>query len=125
MTLTQGAVPQWRDISTAPKDGTRILITDGKRFTAASWTFYEERPTVSLGYGEKGIPAGGWPRWPGQTWSTERVPNPKAGERTYYWHEDNPVAFSEDDEDSPDYDGNFERMTPTHWMPLPPPPEQP
>lgn len=25
MTLTQGAVPQWRDISTAPKDGTVFL----------------------------------------------------------------------------------------------------
>jgi hypothetical protein len=25
MTLTQGAVPQWRDISTAPKDRTPIL----------------------------------------------------------------------------------------------------
>lgn len=37
MTLTQGAVPQWRDISTAPKDGTNILAHEDGATTVVYW----------------------------------------------------------------------------------------
>jgi hypothetical protein len=118
-------VAEWQPIETAPKDGTNIIVTDGKLFTRAYWTFYEEPKKTSLGYGDPATkkPEGGWPRYPGHAWSTEQVPNPRAGERRYYWSIDNPVSFLDADAVAPDYDGRFEDIQPTHWMPLPEPPE--
>ena len=115
----------WQPIESAPRDGTSVLIADARCFTRAYWTFREEPPTTSLGYGDPatGIPEGGWPNHKRQTWSITQVPNPKAGRRTYFWLQDNPIAFAEDDIQAPDYDGCFESITPTHWMPLPQPPE--
>ncbi len=78
----------WQPIETAPKDGTRILMADGKLFTAGRWA--------------KSI----WT--PGGRWST-----------------DYPIAFLEDDEETVNHDGGFDNEVdhPTHWMPLPEPPE--
>lgn len=114
----------WQLIETAPRDGTRILIANRTHMTAAKWWYYEEPATTSLGYGnpQTGVPEGGWSKYPGQSWSTEQVPNPKAGERHYSWYQDNPVAFSENDQQCPDHDGNFDDFEPTHWMPFLEPP---
>jgi hypothetical protein len=115
---------EWQPIETAPKDGTRVLITDGTLMTAAKWWYYEEPATTSLGYGDPktGVPEGGWPKHPGHIWSMDDVPNPSAGKRRWSWYQDNPIAFSEDDGVGPDYDGHFDDLKPTHWMPLPEPP---
>lgn len=76
MTLTQGAVPQWRDISTAPKDGTAILL-------------------AVLGSSGKYAQQVG-------SWQVDRL------------------------NDEPDgWEWPWTVGRPTHWMPLPPPPEQP
>jgi hypothetical protein len=109
----------WQPIETAPKDGTRIMLANDKHFSAGCRAFRVEEDTKYLGYGEglrdKWGPVMG-PRF------MERVPNPDAGKRHEWWHLDNPCAFSEEDEQSPDYDRNFDGFEPTHWMPLPPPP---
>ncbi len=110
---------KWQPIEGAPKDGTRVLISDGKYFTAAKWWFYEAPSLHSYGYGPN---SNGWPTYEQQKWSIEQVPNPKAGQRSYRWYQDNPVSFSEDEYCPPDYDGNFDNLEPTHWMPLPDPP---
>lgn len=115
---------KWQPIETAPKDGTYILISNNVVFTRGYWAFYEEPETVSLGYGVD-VHEGGWPKNPFQAWSTEQVPNPKAGNRKYYWFLDNPVAYKNEDIACPDDDGCFDSFQPTHWMPLPTPPEAP
>ena len=111
---------EWQPISGAPLDGTAILITDGRLFTVANWHFYEEPQKTSLGYGDPntGIPEGGMPRYSGHSWSIEQVKNPRAGDRRYFWSQDNPVAFDDKNSECPDYDGIFENIEPTHWMPL-------
>jgi hypothetical protein len=112
----------WQPIETAPKDGTRILIANRTHFTAAYWHTHEEPAMTLLGFGDPKdrIPAGGFHL--DRKWSVEQVPNPKAGQRTYWWSQDNPVAFNGDDELGPDCDGVFESFEPTHWQPLPLPP---
>jgi hypothetical protein len=118
---------EWQPIETAPKDGTQIIITDGRHFTRARWWFYEEPQKTSLGYGDPvtKIPEGGWPKHPNHMWSIEQVANPEAGKRSYSWYQDNPVAFLDDDSVGADHDGNFDKIEPTHWQPLPPPPKEP
>lgn len=80
MTLTQGAVPQWRDISTAPKDGTEVIVfapdNDPPVFTASC--LYDK-------------------------WS---------------------ASVEGRHAPADDFFGDDPKR-PTHWMPLPEPPEQP
>lgn len=80
----------WQPIETAPKDGSRLLLTDGKFLTVGHWRSYQ---------------------WA----STER------------WWTDNPVAFLEEDEQSPNYDHSFDEYVtePTHWAPLNAPHDRP
>lgn len=42
MTLSQGAVPQWRDISTAPKDGETVLIFTPRTFPQVTAAHYRD-----------------------------------------------------------------------------------
>lgn len=75
----------WQPIETAPKDGTNIILADGKHATVGNW--YHEEPYIheyrDLGGNYAGQDEGdgfnGWVDWSGG-------------------------------------------ITPTHWMPLPPPP---
>jgi len=78
---------EWQPIDSAPRDGTRLLLAEGRLFSAGSWCSF----------------MGGEPRW----WT------------------DNPVAFAEPDEQHANYDFAFDEYVkhPTHWMPLPTPPE--
>jgi hypothetical protein len=73
---------EWKDISTAPKDGTWVLISGG-----------------SIWYG----------------WSGDTIPTCVVGQ---FLPTSNSWQFAW-------YDGGFygEYETPTHWMPLPPPPK--
>lgn len=80
MTLTQGAVPQWRDISTAP-DGEDVLLCL-PRYGVRRHSF----PEMAVGQQVDGE-----------------------------WYSDTPQ----------DRKPEYRLHNPTHWMPLPSPPEQP
>lgn len=110
---------EWQPIETAPRDGTPIIITDGKTFAVATPWDYIEPATVgwSGGIGDKQFAP-----------STER-PNPEAGIVRHLWHCHGLTAWI--DEIAVDYDHNIRwgddeeyRLSDraTHWMPLLNPP---
>jgi hypothetical protein len=105
---------EWQPIETAPKDGARILLANGKLFAAGYYYIKIGHPTKLRGYDAGPIGSPGW---------MDVVPNPTAGEVEFeFWDTDPPSAFNEEDVQVPDYDGSFDRWEPTHWMPLPAPP---
>ena len=80
--------PRWQDISTAPKDGTKVLLYG---IWAGEIHWQNEEPTIDIGRwagGKSGLAGDDW--W-------ELV----TGDQYACW------------------------MRPTHWMPLPTPPEPP
>ena len=106
---------EWQPIEAAPKDGATILLSDGSHFAAGCWAFHIEPDWQYFGWEE--TPNGRriiGPRY------HERVPNPNAGKRHEWWNLFGCSAFDPDTQ-TEDCDGpiNFE---PTHWMPLPGPP---
>ncbi|WP_210164319.1 hypothetical protein [Methylopila sp. 73B] len=99
----------WKPIDTVPRDGTRVMLTNGVWFSAGSLVRHVEPETTSEGKTPQG-------------WSVRQVPNPDAGKVSYYFSLDNPCAFLEEDQDYPDYDRHFDRWEPTHWSEMIPRP---
>lgn len=86
--IAAALAPQWQPIETAPKDGTAILLTNGKDVAEGHW-YFEEGGTTE--------------------------------------HRDLDGRYI-DQTDSDGYDGWLDwdggmQPDPTHWMPLPAPPE--
>lgn len=109
---------EWQPIVTALKDGTRILIANDKLFTAASWEVWIEPEFTCLGYDEGCVyedgPFAGRPRI-GLNFN-KRIANPKTGKTAWQgWNMDNPIAFRNEDKQSPDCDGLFDLWEPTYW----------
>lgn len=105
----------WQPIDTAPRNGTRILLTDGKLFAAGKLDFRIEPETTYLGYDEgMRYPDGGLmigPRF------MEKIPNPKAGERVEWWSPDGCSALVEG-ADYTDEECHPAWFEPTHWAPM-------
>ena len=104
----------WQPIKTAPKDGTPLLLTNGRLFAGGA---REHR--VGLDWKFRGHDAD--PRR-GETF-VDRIPNPDVGKVIEWWGIFGCSAWSRDVEVA-DYDGPIP-FDPTHWMPLPAPPEAP
>lgn len=54
---------QWRDMASAPRDGTHILVCFGEHPYSETWTFDQSPPTVAHWFGPADLPglrAGGW-----------------------------------------------------------------
>lgn len=91
---------EWQDIATAPKDGTDVLLF------APSYTFRGEPTPARVTVGH---------------WSTEEECRVQIGDcggvcRCPEYEYNDPIWMS--------WDGGFlAELPPTHWMPLPEPPE--
>ena len=58
----------WQDISTAPKDGTRVLTWDGDNILASVYEYYYPHGTTIRGFEQPG-----WVQWAGQS-GVETIP---------------------------------------------------
>ncbi|HDZ38630.1 MAG TPA: hypothetical protein ENH62_10145 [Marinobacter sp.] len=99
----------WQPIETAKIDGTVMLLTNGILLGAGCRDYRIEPDWTFRGYVEGQITDA----------FTEKVPNPRAGERVEWWSTFGCSAFTQDT-DVEDYDGSL-HFEPTHWMPLEPP----
>lgn len=134
-------ISEWKPIETAPRDGTRILLANDKLFAAgeltfsvgidafydfdawhplnAAWEAEWGMPDPQYSSGLFKIPNPGAPPKP----DVPMKPNPDAGKRSEWWHTDPPSAFKGADRQTVDNDGCYDPWEPTHWQPLPSPPE--
>lgn len=132
---------EWRPIDSAPMDGTRILLTDGKLMAVGARDFSIESDTLpdldrwSRDYGAYTASLPLKPSFKDDLYGMEKSiawdseqraradlqmhsrPNPDAGVRREWWELDGCTALVPDaktyDDDGPSY------FKPTHWMPLP------
>ena len=84
---------KWQPIETAPKNGRTILL--GYYNRAGSWRTVRGQ-------------------WMSEEYINENWDNPDDADAIFGWYE-----TSEEAEDAP----SAWKITPTHWMPTPPPPE--
>jgi hypothetical protein len=128
----------WQPIKTAPRDGTRILLTDLK-LLAVGYLAVSVEPDTKHDYDRWSREHEQWkreneipdPKYDG-LFSMPKpgaaplpnfhvIANPKAGERSEWWCLDGCSALV-DGADCYDYDGP-KYFEPTHWMSLPEPPK--
>lgn len=103
---------KWESIETAPRDGTTVILTDGKGIAIGTWVVFRvEGDWKHLGYDEGCKFSDGKPKMGPRF--MERVPNPNAGVRHEGWSM-NGVAWFPGDNDFDD-DGVDAGFNPTRW----------